>query len=389
MKLFVNARVLPVSSAPLESGAVLVDGSKIAGVGDHLGAPEGTEIIDARGLTLTPGLVDAHTHIASSEEEALYGLSDNNETTNPVTPGLRIMDSIYPRDRNIAIARDEGGVTTAQTLPGSANVIGGMGAIIKLRTTAVVDELLIVPQSCMKAALGENPIRVYKANGHKTPTTRMGNAYVMRKAFTDARNYVEKKRHAKEDEAFAVDLDMEALAMVLDRKLKLSVHSHRADDICTAVRIAEEFGLDFTIEHCTEGKFIAPWLAKHHVMAAIGPTFGVPNKPETRNKTWSTLVALRDAGVHTCMITDHPVTPLSGLIVFASMAARAGLTDAEALRCVTLSGAEHLGIAARVGSLDIGKDADIVLWNGDPLDPRTRPVFTMIDGVVEHNGLKS
>ncbi len=386
MKLIINARVLPVSGVPLENAAVLVDGAKIAALGDHLGAPEDTEIIDARGLTLTPGLVDAHTHFATSEEMELYGLSDDNEMTNPVTAGVRILDSIYTRDANIAESREKGGVTTVQTLPGSANVFGGTGAIIKLKKAAVVDEMLVRSPSCMKAALGENPVRVYKRSGNKTPTTRMGNAYVMRRALTDARNYLEKKKCLKSGEAFETKLDMEALSLVLDRKLKMSVHSHRADDICTAIRIAEEFGLDYTIEHCTEGQFIIPWLLRHSVKAAVGPTFGVASKPELRNKGWETLVSLTKAGVHTCIITDHPVIPLYGLILSASLAARAGLTDAEALRCVTLSGAEHLGLENRIGSIDPGKDADLVLWNGDPLDTRAHPVMTMIDGVVEYDG---
>jgi len=387
MKLIVNARVLPVSAAPIENGAVLVDGTKIAGVGEHLGAPEGTEIVDARGLTLTPGLVDAHTHITTSDEMELYGMDDTNEMTNPVTPGLNILDSIYVRDKNVAESREKGGVTCVQTLPGSANVIGGTGAIIKLKQASVVDEMLVKSPSCMKAALGENPIRVYKENGRRTPTTRMGNAYTMRKALQDARNYLEKKKYRKDGEAFETNLDMEALALVLDRKIKLSVHSHRADDICTAVRIAEEFGLDFTIEHCTEGQFIAPWLAAHHVKAAVGPTFGVPVKPELRHQSWETLLALRDAGVHICILTDHPVIPLYGQILSASLAARAGLTEAEALRCVTLSSAEHLGIEDRVGSIDAGKDADLVLWNGNPLDTRCHPVMTMIDGKAEYCAL--
>ena len=196
---------------------------------------------------------------------------------------------------------------------------------------------------------------------------------------------MEKKKCRKPGEAFETNLDMEALSLVLDRKIKLSVHSHRADDICTAIRIAEEFGLDYTIEHCTEGQFIIPWLLKHHVKAAVGPTFGVAVKPELRNQGWETLVKLTKAGVHTCIITDHPVIPLYGLIVSASLAARAGLTEAEALRCVTLSGAEHLGIEDRVGSIEKGKDADLVLWNGNPLDTRFHPVMTMIDGSVEYD----
>lgn len=387
MKLIVNARVLPVSGDPMEDAAVLVDGSKIVGVGRHLGSPADAQVIDARGLTLTPGLVDAHTHITTSEEMELYGMEDINDMTMPVTAAMRIQDSIYTRDKNVAESREKGGVTTVQTLPGSANVMGGQGAIIKLKKACVLDDMLVKSPSCMKAALGENPIRVYKERGYKTPTTRMGNAYILRKALTDARNYLEKKKYRKANEAFETNLDLEAIALVLERKIKLSVHSHRADDICTAIRIAEEFGLDFTIEHCTEGQFIVPWLAEHHVKAAVGPTFGVAVKPELRNQGWETLVKLTHGGVHTCIITDHPVIPLYGLIVSASLASRAGLTDAEALRCVTLSAAEHLGIASRVGSIDAGKDADLVLWNGDPLDTRSHPVMTMIDGKVEYDAM--
>lgn len=387
MQLIVNATVKTVSGPTLENSAVLVDGTRIAGVGDHLGAPDGTPVIDARGMVLTPGMVDAHTHITTSEENELYGMSDINDMTDPVTPGLRIADSIYVKDKNIAISR-EGGVTCVQTLPGSANVIGGQGAIIKLKKASVAEEMIMKSPSCMKAALGENPIRVYKENGHRLPTTRMGNAYVMRQALTDARNYLEKKRLNKADSPFEVKLAMEALALVVERKIKLSVHSHRADDIATAVKIAEEFGLDFTIEHCTEGQFIAPWLAEHHVKAAVGPTFGVAVKPELRHQSWDTLIALHKAGVHCCIITDHPVIPLYGLMMSASLAARNGLTDDEALRCVTLSGAEHLGIDDRVGSIEEGKDADLVLWNGDPLDIRHKPVMTMIDGKIEYNVMR-
>ena len=382
MRLIYNAKVLPVSSAPMDGAAVLIDGTKIVDAGYHLGAPEGTEAIDAHGLPLTPGLVDAHTHITTAEEFSLYGLYDYNEMTDPVTPALRIADSIYPREKNIAIARNQGGVTCVQTLPGSSNIIGGSGAIIKLKDANTLEEILVRSPSCMKAALGENPIRVYKQNGKKSPNTRMANAYVMRKAFQDAINYREKKACRKAREAFAIDLNMEALLPVLDRDIKLSIHSHRSDDICTAVRIAEEFGLDFTIEHCTEGQFIVPFLSEHHVKAAVGPSFGVATKPEIRNRSWDTLLALEKGGVHTCIITDHPVIPLYGLIVAASLASRAGLSDASALRNVTLSSAEHMGMADRVGSIEKGKDADLVIWSGDPLDTRSHPKLVMIDGEV-------
>ncbi|MDY3869272.1 MAG: amidohydrolase [Pyramidobacter sp.] len=388
MKVIANARIETVSGAAIPCGGVLVDGTKIAAVGDHLGAPEGTEVIEARGLTLTPGLIDAHTHLATWTEAALYGLYDYNEMTNPITPDLRIMDAVYPLDPNIAEART-GGVTCVQTLPGSANLIGGQGAILKLKDTHVVDEMIVKAPSCMKAALGENPVRVYKTNGHKAPTTRMANAAVMRTALQNARNYMEKKKYydakAEHTESFETKLDMEALAMVLRGEIPLSVHCHRSDDICTATRIAEEFGVRFTIEHCTEGHLIAPWLAEHSVKAAVGPTFTAAEKLELKNKTWDTLPVLRDAGVHVCIITDHPVIPLYGLILCASLAHKAGLSEAEALRAVTLSGAEHLGIDDRTGSIDAGKDADLVLWSGNPLDSRSRVMMTMIDGKVEHS----
>ena len=386
--LIYNAKVVPVSAAPIADGAVLVDGGRIAAVGRHLGAPDGAETLDARGMVLTPGLIDAHTHVGTAEENSTYGLYDYNEKTNPVTPALRIADAIYPREKNIALARDKGGVTCAQTLPGSSNVLCGSGAVIKLKDAATVDEMLVRSPSCMKAALGENPIRIYKGNGNRTPTTRMGNAYLLRKALQDARDYADKKRSRAPQEPFSADLDMEALLPVLERKIKLSVHAHRSDDICTAVRIAEEFGLDFTIEHCTEGKYIADYLAQHGVKAAFGPTFGVSSKPETRNKDWETLLALARAGVHTCIITDHPVIPLYGLATAAAWASREGLSDAQALRCITLSAAEHLGLDGRIGSIEPGKDADLVLWSGDPLDVRSRPMMVMIDGKTEHSEIQ-
>ncbi|EEX49294.1 MULTISPECIES: amidohydrolase [Jonquetella] len=384
LKLIYNVTVEPVDRPTIKDGMVLVRDGKILSVGQNVSAPEGTERIDGHGGILTPGLVDAHTHIGSCPEGMHYSMTDENEMTSPVTPQVRIIDSVYPFDRAFVEARS-GGVTTVQTLPGSGNVIGGRGAVLKTVGT-VVDQMAVKAESCMKAALGENPIGVYKER-HAIPSTRMGNAAVMRTALQDAKNYMDgKKRNAAKEEsdrdAWEVKLDMEELALVLERRINFSVHAHRADDICTAVRIAKEFDLKLTIEHCTEGHMIAPYLAACGVKAACGPALSTRTKPELDNQTWRNMSVLRDAGVHFCIITDHPVIPLYSLILNASLAANAGLTKAEALRAVTLSGAEHLDLQDRLGSITEGKDADLVLWNGDPLDSLSSVDFTMIGGEI-------
>ncbi|NLK19955.1 MAG: amidohydrolase family protein, partial [Synergistaceae bacterium] len=302
----------------------------------------------------------------------------------PVVPHLRILDAIYQDDTAFDDAL-AGGVTCVQTLPGSANIIGGQGAIIKTAVNRegrkrIVDEMVVRAPSSMKAALGENPIRVYKEK-KKLPNTRMGNAALLRQAFVDAENYRVKAARAKDrGEAVERNLMHEAMLPVLEGDLPLCIHAHRCDDIATAVRIAGEFSASYTVEHCTEGHLIAPFLAERGVRAAVGPTLTGKPKVELRNKTWETPLALWKAGVHFCIITDHPVIPIEHLSVCLSLAVRAGLPREEALKAVTLYAAEHLGIQDRVGSVEPGKDADLAIWDGDPLDARTAVRFTIIDG---------
>ncbi len=384
MKAIVNARIEPVEGPLIPCGAVLIDQGRILDLGDRLEIPQGAETVEARGLTVTPGLIDAHTHIGSCPEGSHYDMTDENDMTSPVTAQVRIIDSVYPFDRAFSEAR-AAGITCVQTLPGSGNVIGGTGAVLKTWGT-VADEMALKAPSCLKAALGENPISVYKGR-NQLPSTRMGNAAVLRTALQEGRNYLETKsvwKAGQDQEAFETKLDMEILASTLERRLTLSVHAHRADDIATAVRIAKEFGLRLTVEHCTEGHLIAPWLAKQSLSVALGPCISSRSKPELANQTWQNIPALRDAGVHFCLITDHPVIPLYSLILTASLASKAGLTDREALRAVTLSAAEHLGLQYRLGSIKPGKDADLVLWDGDPLDSRSQAVMTLIDGEIRH-----
>jgi len=368
----------------LSNVTVFVENGKIADIAEGLDPKNADEVIDASEMIVTPGLIDAHTHIGTYCEGFPESMEDANDMVTPVVPHLRILDAIYQDDTAFADAL-AGGVTCVQTLPGSGNVIGGQGAIIKTATASggrkkTADEMVVKAPSSMKAALGENPIRVYKEK-QKLPNTRMGNAALLRQALVEAENYRNKMIQARsKNEPAERNLQHEALLPVLDGDLSLCVHAHRCDDIATAVRIAGEFSIPFTVEHCTEGHLIAPFLAEKKVFAAIGPTLTGKPKLELRNKTWDTPLALWKAGVHFCIITDHPVVPIEHLSVCLSLAVRAGLPREEALKAVTIYAAEHLGIADRVGSVEKGKDADLVVWDGDPLDARSRAVVTIIEG---------
>jgi imidazolonepropionase-like amidohydrolase len=305
-------------------------------------------------------------------------MDDTNDMVDPVAPQLRVIDAIYPDDTAFREALS-GGVTCVQSLPGSGNVIGGQGAILKTKTD-VIENMIVRSPSTMKAALGENPVRVYTPK-NKLPNTRMGSAFLMRDAFVRAQNYANKHLSAiRKDEPVERDLGMEALVMVLDELLPLSVHCHRSDDIQTAIRVAEEFGVNYTIEHCTEGHLIADWLFAKRARVAVGPSLTSKAKLELRNKTWDTPRKLWEAGVHFCIITDHPVVPIEHLSVCASLAVRAGLPSEEALKAVTIYAAEHLDIQERAGSIERGKDADIAVWDGDPLDSRSKVVLTFVGG---------
>ena len=368
----------------LKDVTIFIKDGKIAKISERLDPEGASEVIDASRMTVTPGLIDAHTHIGTYCEGFPEGMADANDMVDPVVPHLRILDAIYQDDTAFDDAL-AGGVTCVQTLPGSANIIGGQGAIIKTAVNRegrkrIVDEMVVRAPSSMKAALGENPIRVYKEK-KKLPNTRMGNAALLRQAFVDAENYRVKAARAKDrGEAVERNLMHEAMLPVLEGDLPLCIHAHRCDDIATAVRIAGEFSASYTVEHCTEGHLIAPFLAERGVRAAVGPTLTGKPKVELRNKTWETPLALWKAGVHFCIITDHPVIPIEHLSVCLSLAVRAGLPREEALKAVTLYAAEHLGIQDRVGSVEPGKDADLAIWDGDPLDARTAVRFTIIDG---------
>lgn len=365
----------------IKDGTIIVEDGRIAYCGPSQDIPEGAKVIDASGRVITPGLIDAHVHIGVHPDGFGWQESDVNEATDPNTAEVRALDGIWPMDEAFSAAA-EGGVTCVQIAPGSANVIGGETVVIRT-TGKVVDEMVLRNPSGLKAALGENPKRVYGSR-HKMPSTRMGNAAVMRAALAKAGDYLRKKDLAREkpDKAPDTDLKLEAIARVLRGEIPLRVHVHRADDIMTAIRIAKEFNIQISLEHCTEGHLIVSEIKEFGAPATCGPSLTDKSKLEIKDIGFHTPVALLKAGVKTALITDHPVFPLQYLRLCAGLAVREGLDEAEALLSVTRYPAEIAGVDARVGSLERGKDADIVIWSGDPFEYSTRALYTVAAGRV-------
>lgn len=350
---------------------ILIDGGKIVKIGKVLSA-DGAEVIDATGLQVYPGFVEAHCHIGLDGYGIGYEGHDYNELNDPVTPQVQAIDGINPFDPCMKMAA-KAGVTCFATGPGSSNSIGGTFAAIKPVGTRV-DNMIVKFPIAMKCAFGENPKRCYQKQGI---SSRMTNAAKIREALNKAKVYKAKIEAAGDDASKlpAYDQKSEALIPVLNHEIPLKAHAHQANDIFTAIRIAKEFGVGLTLEHVTEGHMIVDELAKENLPLAVGPTFGHASKFELQNKTWETPGILAKAGCHVSIITDAPVTPLHYLPLCAGLAIKAGMDEYEALRAVTINPAEHIGIADRVGSLEEGKDADVVIVDGCPFD---------VTGVIKH-----
>lgn len=350
---------------------ILIDGGKIVKIGKGLSA-DGAEVIDAAGLHVYPGFVEAHCHIGLDGYGIGYEGHDYNELNDPVTPQVQAIDGINPFDPCMKMAA-KAGVTCFATGPGSSNSIGGTFAAIKPVGTRV-DNMIVKFPIAMKCAFGENPKRCYQKQGI---SSRMTNAAKIREALNKAKVYKAKIEAAGDDASKlpAYDQKSEALIPVLNHEIPLKAHAHQANDIFTAIRIAKEFGVGLTLEHVTEGHMIVDELAKENLPLAVGPTFGHASKFELQNKTWETPGILAKAGCHVSIITDAPVTPLHYLPLCAGLAIKAGMDEYEALRAVTINPAEHIGIADRVGSLEEGKDADVVIVDGCPFD---------VTGVIKH-----
>ena len=379
MLLIKNGYIKPMVGADLPCADVLVgDDGKIAAVGVSLTAPAGCTVIDAQGRLVTPGCIDAHCHIGLDNEAVGWEGMDYNEIVDPITPQMRAIDSIYPQDEAFALAV-QGGVTTACTGPGSANVVGGTFVVIKLHGNRV-DDMILKDAVAMKCAFGENPKRCYGQGGKKASMTRMGVAALLRELLFKTRRYMEDKAAGKNP---GFDMKLEAMIPVLEGKMPLKAHAHRADDILTSIRIAKEFGVKLTLDHCTDGAVIADELAKEGYPAFIGPSLGSKSKVELTNKSFTTPQVLHKAGVHISIITDAPVIPLQYLPMCAGLAADAGFAQEEAWKAITINPATALGIADRVGSLEVGKDADIVVWSADPITTLGAAAsVTIIDGKV-------
>ena len=350
---------------------ILIDGGKIVKIGKDLSA-DGAEVIDATGLQVYPGFVEAHCHIGLDGYGIGYEGHDYNELNDPVTPQVQAIDGINPFDPCMKMAA-KAGVTCFATGPGSSNSIGGTFAAIKPVGTRV-DNMIVKFPIAMKCAFGENPKRCYQKQGI---SSRMTNAAKIREALNKAKVYKAKIEAAGDDASKlpAYDQKSEALIPVLNHEIPLKAHAHQANDIFTAIRIAKEFGVGLTLEHVTEGHMIVDELAKENLPLAVGPTFGHASKFELQNKTWETPGILAKAGCHVSIITDAPVTPLHYLPLCAGLAIKAGMDEYGALRAVTITPAEHIGIADRVGSLEEGKDADVVIVDGCPFD---------VTGVIKH-----
>jgi imidazolonepropionase-like amidohydrolase len=371
----VGARVVPVTSEPIQGGTVLLDGEKIVAVeGPDFAVPAGATVVDAAGKWVLPGFIDAHAHVGLVEEAEGWAGRDGNESTRPVTASVRALDAINPADQGFRDAIG-GGVLAVNVNPGSGNPIGGQTVAVKC-WGRVVDQMVLREPSGVKSALGENPKRTY-GDRHETPATRLGTAAVIREAFVQAGNYLAKLA-AAEDQPPAErkpvdrDLGLEALGRVLRREIPWRQHCHRADDIATAIRLSREFGYDLVIDHGTEAHLLAGLIAAQSIPVIIGPLFTSRSKVELRNRSLANPGRLAAAGITIAITTDHPVVPINFLIHQASLAVKEGLDAETALRAVTINPARILGVADRIGSLEPGKDADLVIWSGDPLDVTSR-----------------
>jgi imidazolonepropionase-like amidohydrolase len=377
-----GGRIVPISGPVIERGTVLIIDGAITAVGADVPVPDGVAVIDAESKWVLPGFIEAHGHVGAHEEAEGWAGADSNELTDPVTAHVRALDAINPADLGFRDAIG-GGVLAVNVNPGSGNPIGGQTCALKCwgRT---VDEMVLRAPAGLKSALGENPKRVY-GDQKKTPATRLGIAAVIRGAFVDAANYLQKldaEAAKPESERKPVDRDLklEALGLVLRREIPWRQHCHRADDIATALRIAAEFGYDLVIDHGTEAHLVADLLAARDVPVIIGPLFTTRSKVELRNRSLANPGKLAAAGVTIAITTDHPVVPINFLVHQASLSVKFGLDRETALRALTINPARILGVADRLGSLEPGKDGDVVVWSGDPLDVLSRVERAFQDG---------
>ncbi|SMB89707.1 Imidazolonepropionase [Desulfonispora thiosulfatigenes DSM 11270] len=370
MLALTNARIITMEDVDYDKGTILIKDGEILAIGENIEIPKNYEILDVNGKYILPGFIDAHTHIGIIEEIYQIEGDDVNEITDPITPALRAMDGVNPYDIGFddAIA---GGVTTVMVAPGSANVIGGLVCILKTGGETLADKL-INSEAGLKIAFGENPKSVY-GEEKKMPYTRMASISLLRETFIEGINYLNKEDQER-------DLQNEAIAKVLNKEIPLRAHAHRADDILAALRVAKEFDLKIIIEHATEGHKIIKELKKENVSVVVGPSLGNRSKVELRESSFKTPGILAKENIEVALTTDHPETPIQYLNICAALAVREGMLEKEALKAITINPARILGIDKKVGSLKVGKQADVVIWNNHPLNIMSKPQSVYIRG---------
>lgn len=377
--LIKNGKIITMSGESYENGCILFD-EKILYVGEDCGQ-EADNIIDAQGRYVLPGLIDAHCHVGMFEDSMGFEGDDGNEDSDPVMPHLRAIDGINPFDRGFLEARNAG-ITTVVTGPGSANPVGGQFAAVKTFGICI-DDMIVKAPAAMKFALGENPKCVYNEK-EEAPVTRMGTMALIRELLIKSREYMEKLdsyiADSDENEKPEFDIKFEAMLPVLRKEIPVKIHAHRADDICSAIRIGREFDICVTIEHCSDGDAVAPVLERERLPVMLGPTLSDRSKIELKNLTFDTYKNLSDKDIDVAIITDHPEITIENLPLCAAMAVKRGMDVQKALEAVTITAARNCWIDGRVGSLEVGKDADIAVFTDLPVRFDAECVMTFIDG---------
>jgi imidazolonepropionase-like amidohydrolase len=382
MLLINNGKILTMAGSTYDNGSILIKDKKIIKIGKKINIDKHdvTEVIDASNCWVLPGLIESHCHVGIIEERKGFEGDDCNEKNEPITPYLKALDAINPMDSAFHNALSAG-ITGLMVGPGSSNVVGGQFVFIKAYGRSI-DKMAVLEPAAMKVAFGENPKTNYDGI-NKTPTTRMAIGALLREELFKAQKYYIKKQKAeKTGDSFDEDFRKECWLPVLDKKIPLKVHAHRADDIQTAIRIAKHFDINITLDHCTEGHLIAEEIKESGFPAIVGPSLSTRNKIETQNVDFKTPGILHKEGIKVALTTDHPVTRIQDLVICAAFAAREGLGKEEGLKAITINAAEICNVSDRVGSIEIGKDADIAIFDGDPMDLFTKTLYTIIDGKI-------